>query len=258
MEKESVLYLNTNNKKTLVLMGTSLGFKVLNFFTMNIIKEKAFSGGIGPIDCLETSNILAMTGGGLYPYFPTNKLIIWDDEKEKIKAEITLKSEINAVKFKYEYLFVVVDFKIYIYSIFENLNLKMEVMTLYNPKGLIETNAIDDPCLFAHLVYTDNNEENEEEGKISIYNLNDDTKVPLTAHTTLIKCMKFNYKGNFFATASTKGTLIRIFDTSNGSLLKELRRGIESTVIYSLDFDYFDNWLVCITKTGTLHVWCLK
>ena len=207
MEKEKILYMNTNNKKTLVLLGTTKGFRVLNFFTMNTIKKKAFSGGIGPIDCLETSNILAMTGGGLYPYFPTNKLIIWDDDQEKIKAEIVLKNEINSVKFKYEYLFVVVDFKIYIYSIFENLSLKMEVMTLYNPKGMIETNSIDDPCLFAHLVYTDANEENTEEGKISIYNLNDDTKVNINAHTTLIKCMKFNYKGNFFATASTKVNL---------------------------------------------------
>jgi len=49
---------------------------------MNRIRDKEFSGGIGPIDVLETSNIMAMTGGGLFPYFPTNKLIIWDDEKE--------------------------------------------------------------------------------------------------------------------------------------------------------------------------------
>ncbi len=77
---------------------------------MNVLRRKEFSGGIGPIDCLETSNILAMTGGGLFPYFPTNKLVIWDDEEEKIKAEIIFKSEINAIKFKYEYLFVVCDY----------------------------------------------------------------------------------------------------------------------------------------------------
>jgi len=40
--------------------------------------------------------------------------------------------------------------------------------------------------------------------------------------------------------------------------MKELRRGLESTVIYSIDFDYLDSWLVCISKTGTLHAWSLK
>ena len=80
MEERKILHINVNNKKTLVLFGTSKGFEVYNFFTMNVLRKKEFSGGIGPIDCLENSNILAMTGGGIFPYFPTNKLVLWDDD----------------------------------------------------------------------------------------------------------------------------------------------------------------------------------
>lgn len=69
--------------------------------------------------------------------------------------------------------------------------------------------------------------------------------------------MKFNCKGNLFATVSEKGTLIHIYNTDKGDLKKELKRGIESTVIYSLDFDYFDQWIACIAKTGTIHLWAL-
>ena len=85
---------------------------------MNCLRKKEFTGGIGPIDTLENSNIIAMTGGGLFPYFPTNKLIIWDDEKEEICAELFCKNEINAIKFKYKYLFLVYDHRIFIYDIF--------------------------------------------------------------------------------------------------------------------------------------------
>lgn len=37
-----------------------------------------------------------------------------------------------------------------------------------------------------------------------------------------------------------------------------MRRGIESTSIYSIDFDYFDGWLAVICKTDTVHVWKLN
>ncbi len=104
---KKILHININNKKTLVTFGTSTGYEVYNFFTMNRIRCKEFSGGIGPIDCLETSNIMAMTGGGLFPYFPTNKLIIWDDAKEEIVAELFCKNEIKAIKFKFKYIFLV-------------------------------------------------------------------------------------------------------------------------------------------------------
>lgn len=36
-----------------------------------------------------------------------------------------------------------------------------------------------------------------------------------------------------------------------------MRRGLESTSIYSIDFDYFDTWIVCVCKTDTVHLWKL-
>ena len=258
MEKEQILYIGFNNKKTLILIGTDSGFRVLSFQDVQLLVHRKFTGGIGAIDCLETSNLLAMTGGGLFPHFPPNMLVLWDEHAEKIKAEITFKYEINNIKIKHEFLFVITDYKIYMYALFENLTLKMEIDTAYNPKGLFEANSLDDPGYFAHLATVDNTVQNKDEGVIRIFNMKDFKKVNISAHANSIKCMKFNFKGNFFATASEKGTIVRIFFSDTGKQFKELRRGLESTVIYSLDFDYFDSWLVCISKTGTLHAWSLK
>jgi WD40 repeat protein len=59
------------------------------------------------------------------------------------------------------------------------------------------------------------------------------------------------------ATASEKGTLIRIFSTKTGKMLQELRRGSENVVLFSVDFHFQDDWLACISDSGTLHIFNL-
>lgn len=114
---------------------------------------------------------MAMTGGGLFPYFPPNKLIIWDDDQEKIKAEIIFKSKINSVRFKYEFVFVITDYKIFVYNIFENLTLKIEIGTLFNPKGKIEINSIDSDVIFAYPTNKEISDIQELDGNICVLNL---------------------------------------------------------------------------------------
>jgi hypothetical protein len=38
-------------------------------------------GGIGIVELHYASNIMALVGGGLYPKFQDNKVIIWNDGK---------------------------------------------------------------------------------------------------------------------------------------------------------------------------------
>jgi len=57
-------------------------------------------GGIGVVEVLHSSNMLAMTGGGVYPLYPRKKLIIWDDDECRRKAELTFKSPVKAVRIK--------------------------------------------------------------------------------------------------------------------------------------------------------------
>ena len=55
-----------------------------------------------------------------------------------------------------------------------------------------------------------------------------------------------------------KGTLIRVFDVSSGSLVSELRRGSNAATIYCINFNA-DSSLLCVSSDhGTIHIFSLE
>jgi len=70
--------------------------------------------------------------------------------------------------------------------------------------------------------------------------------------------MELNSSGDKLATASEKGTLIRIHNTKDGSLLQELRRGTENHQILSVAFHPTSDWIACTSDTGTVHIFKLQ
>ena len=70
-------------------------------------------------------------------------------------------------------------------------------------------------------------------GQVQIINLGDTSKAGqiIDAHVTGLACISLNRQGTMLATASEKGTLLRVFDTRTSKQLYELRRGSTSVTI---------------------------
>lgn len=80
-------------------------------------------------------------------------------------------------------------------------------------------------------------------------------KIKIKAHDSALSAFNFSPNGQLLATASEKGTVIRVFCVKNGQKVHEFRRGVKRCVrIASLNFSGCSNFLCVSSNTETVHV----
>lgn len=108
-DKELLLNINFNQDGSCFAIGTEKGFKI---FTSSPFKEYSdrsihkfkidLDGGLGKVEMLYKSNVVALLGGGKKPKYTSNKIVLWDDSQQKVITEIRLNNEVVNVKLKKE------------------------------------------------------------------------------------------------------------------------------------------------------------
>ena len=202
---------------------------------------------------LKKSNILALVGGGNLPKFSENKITIWDDHQGIIISQIRLNSNIIKVKIREDAIIAVVIDKIYIINI--NTLEAMDILkTLNNPNGIlsISYNINDFYIAFPNSKIKGKVEINNY--VISKKNYNKNEPKLIQAHESNISHITINNEGTLLATASDKGTLIRLFNILKCEKIIELRRGAKNAIINCLAFDNNTEFLGCTSDSFTVHI----
>lgn len=75
----------------------------------------------------------------------------------------------------------------------------------------------------------------------------------VNCHKTGLQKLTLSENGVLLASASKKGTIVRIFNTQTGARLCEFRRGSLPASICSLSFNSTNTVLACSSTTGTVH-----
>ncbi|XP_013103522.1 WD repeat domain phosphoinositide-interacting protein 1 [Stomoxys calcitrans] len=93
-------------------------------------------------------------------------------------------------------------------------------------------------------------------GELRIFNANKlKTGLTIKAHDTALSAMAFSPSGTLLATASERGTVIRVFCVKNGQKVQEFRRGVKRCVrIASLVFSTTGDFLCASSNTETVHI----
>ncbi|MCO5583606.1 hypothetical protein L7F22_037519 [Adiantum nelumboides] len=201
--------------------------------------------GFSIVEMLYRTNLVAL----VLPRYSSNKVIIWDDYQGICTGELVFRSAVRAVRMRLDRVAVILEHRIFVYNL-PDLRLTSSVQTISNPRGLCAVSSSSRSYVMACP------SENTGEVRVTLYETK--KRFFLKAHTSAVACISLCHDGSLLATASTKGTLIRIFNTADGTQIQELRRGVDKADIHSIAFSTPSYWLVVSSDKGTIHVFCLK
>uniref|UniRef100_A0A667J0T4 WD repeat domain phosphoinositide-interacting protein 4 n=1 Tax=Lynx canadensis TaxID=61383 RepID=A0A667J0T4_LYNCA len=189
-------------------------------------------------------------------------VLIWDDaregkdSKDKLVLEFTFTKPVLAVRMRHDKIVIVLRNRIYVYSFPDNPRKLFEFDTRDNPKGLCDLC----PSLEKQLLVFPGHKC----GSLQLVDLASTkpgtSSAPFTinAHQSDVACVSLNQPGTVVASASQKGTLIRLFDTQSKEKLVELRRGTDPATLYCINFSHDSSFLCASSDKGTVHIFALK
>ena len=135
--------------------------------------------------------------------------------------------------------------KIYIYK-FESLELIKDIEITHHNNNILAMGLENSELL----VYP-----GEKTGSINITKLNEEYLQTAIAHNSKIENIYLSNDGQYVVTASSTGTLIRIFSTETLSKIVEFRRGADATQIKDLRLNHDNSILLVSSVKGTVHLY---
>jgi autophagy-related protein 18 len=95
-------------------------------------------------------------------------------------------------------------------------------------------------------------------GDVLLFDTKDNTALNvIQAHKSPIAALALNSTGTMLATASDKGTVVRVFSVPGAQKLWQFRRGSQSARIFSINFNLASSLLAVSSDSSTIHIYRL-
>jgi len=252
---DELLFVGFNQDQGCFACGTKCGFIVYNSYPLKIKQRRVIQGisaGCSKVEMLYRCNFLALVGQGACPQLPSTKVAIWDCETRRVVAELNFSSDVRRVRLTRDRIVVALDTMVKVFSFTRPPQQTAVYETGNNPNGLLALSPTYQNVVLAYPA--------RDNGKISILDLasSDNEPKEIKAHNGSLAYIVINSDGKLLATASDKGTLIRVWNTSSLEKVFELRRGVHDALTYSINFSMDSTMLCSVSSRGTCHVWKLS
>ncbi|CAH1397501.1 unnamed protein product [Nezara viridula] len=244
------IFVSFNQDYTSLSVSTCNGYRILSLNTIEQPLEicQSETEDICIVERLFSSSLLAMVS-----LSSPRKLKVCHFKKGTEICNYSYSNTILAVKLNRARLVVCLEESLYIHNIRDMAVLHTIRDTPPNPSGLCALSTDSDNCFLAY-------PGSSTIGEVQIFDtVHLNCKMMIAAHDSPLAAMMFSPNGNLIATASEKGTVIRVFNVADGVKLHEFRRGVKRCVnIYGLAFSPDASLLAATSNTETVHVFKLE
>lgn len=244
------IFVSFNQDYTSLAVSTCNGYRILSLNTIDSPQQicESETEDICIVERLFSSSLLAMVSLN-----SPRKLKVCHFKKGTEICNYSYSNTILAVKLNRARLVVCLEEQLYIHNIRDMAVLHTIRDTPPNPNGLCALSTDSDNCYLAY-------PGSSTIGEVQIFDtVHLNCKMMIAAHDSPLAAMMFSPSGNLIATASEKGTVIRVFNVADGAKLHEFRRGVKRCVnIFGLAFSPDATLLAATSNTETVHVFKLE
>nr|XP_054315533.1 WD repeat domain phosphoinositide-interacting protein 1 isoform X2 [Pongo pygmaeus] len=240
-----------NQDCTSLAIGTKAGYKLFSLSSVEQLDQVHGSNEIPDVYIVERlfSSSLVVVVSHTKP----RQMNVYHFKKGTEICNYSYSSNILSIRLNRQRLLVCLEESIYIHNIKDMKLLKTLLDIPANPTGLC---ALSINHSNSYLAYPGS----LTSGEIVLYDGNS-LKIVCTiaAHEGTLAAITFNASGSKLASASEKGTVIRVFSVPDGQKLYEFRRGMKRYVtISSLVFSMDSQFLCASSNTETVHIFKLE
>lgn len=256
-----VLSFAFNQDSSRLALGTRKGTLTYTSNPFELLSEKPDEDA-SIIAMHYNTDLVAHVGAGEAAASSQRCLRLINSRKNKEITRRNYQSAILSVLLNRDRVVVVLETTIYIYELksMDHLHTIEEIpsnsMGISALPTLANVDSKDSSRVFNFLAYPNNS---SARGCVHVYDvLNLRAGPVIDAHNTRIACLSFNNDGTMLATASTKGTVFRIFSMPKGERLYEFRRSATTNaLIYSMSFDMTSKLFCVSSDKPTIHIFKL-
>ena len=270
--------------------ATPAGFAIYQSCPLRLIRKRELRGGtLAAVVPLHTTNLLFLLGGGRSPLYPPNKVVLWDDALGEAVAELEFRERVRGLACRRGWLAVALRRRVVAFQVGDKVTRYAEWDTSDNPRGehvpssrplfwpthpgLLAMATKPRSTLLAiagrqighvQLIHLPPCPDPGPVGKPYSFpaqkahkSTTTHTATIIAAHTSALNTISLPPSGRLLATTSSRGTLVRIWDSVTGKLIRELRRGTDKAEIYGVAFRPDEQELCVWSDKGTVHVFTL-
>ncbi|ESN99526.1 hypothetical protein HELRODRAFT_185812 [Helobdella robusta] len=256
-ESESnLLFFNFNQNYSAISVGTKTGYRLLSLASIDkfdVVHEDD-TPEVNAIDRFFSSSLLALVS-----LTAPRKLRVCHFKKTQEICNFSYSSAILGVKLNrtshaiLQRLVVCLEDSIHIHGLKDMRTLHSINNIPYNPKGLFALASGNENCFLAwpssNII-----------GEVHVFDCISQRDITtIHAHDNPLAAIAFSTSSSMIATASEKGTIIRVFSLPDGQKIFEFRRGVKRcATIHSLSFSQDSRFLCCSSNTETIHIFNLE